>query len=122
VLRPFLLLLVAIGFTVCGEFLLKAGMNQLGELDLALDTIMPSLVRVFTTPIIVAGFGLIFAGSIFWLAVISRIPLSIAHPMLSLSYVATIAGAWMFLGESVTLQRIVGVAVICTGVVIVSRS
>lgn len=118
----FVLLLVAIGFTVTGEFLLKAGMNQLGELDLSLTTLIQELVRVFTTPVIVAGFGLIFTGSIFWLAVISRIPLSVAHPMLSLSYVATIAGAWMFLGEAVTLQRVIGVLIICTGVVVVTRS
>lgn len=121
-LRPFLLLLVAIGFTVCGELLLKAGMNQVGVLSLQPDRIVPSLVRVFTTPVIVGGFALIFTGSIFWLAVISRIPLSVAYPMLSMSYVLGVAGAWLFLGEAVTVQRLVGVAIICTGVVVVTRS
>jgi drug/metabolite transporter (DMT)-like permease len=122
VVRPFLLLLVAIAFTVSGELLLKAGMNQLGELNLEPSQAIPSLLRVFTTPIIVMGFTLIFTGSIFWLAVISRVPLSLAYPMLSLSYIFGVAGAWIFLGEAVTLQRMIGVAIICTGVIVVTRS
>src|SRR5262245_20299148 len=97
-------------------------MNRLGELDLDPGHIVPSLVRVFRTPIIVAGCGLIFTGSIFWLAVISRVPLSVAYRMLSLSYIFGVAGAWIFLGATLTLQRIVGVAISCTGVIVVTRS
>lgn len=121
-LRPFLILLIAIGFTVTGELLLKKGMDQIGVLSLQPALFFSTLVRVFTTPVILAGFALIFTGSIFWLAVISRLPLSIAYPMLSTSYVLGVAGAWFFLGETVPLQRIIGVLIICTGVVVVTRS
>ncbi len=121
-LRPFLILLVAIGFTVIGELFLKSGMNKLGVLSMQPEEFFPALVRIFTTPVIVAGFGLIFTGSIFWLSVISRLPLSVAYPMLSLSYVLGVAGSYLFLGETVPLQRIAGVIIICFGVVVVFTS
>ncbi len=121
-LRPFLILLVAIGFTVVGELFLKTGMNKIGVLGLQPAVFFPALVRIFTTPVIVTGFALIFTGSLFWLSVISRIPLSLAYPLLSTSYVLGVAGSWIFLGESVSPQRIVGVLIICAGVLVVFTS
>jgi drug/metabolite transporter (DMT)-like permease len=42
--------------------------------------------------------------------------------MLSLGYVLVVLLSWLFLNESVTPLRLVGVAIICLGVFIVSRS
>ncbi|MBI4496767.1 MAG: EamA family transporter [Chloroflexi bacterium] len=122
VLTPLLLLLVAVAFSVTGELLLKYGVDRVGVLNLELAKLLPTLVRVFSTPAILAGFTLIFTGSIFWLSVISRVPLSYAYPLLSTSYVFVVLGSWFFLGETLTLHRIVGVLIICTGVVVVFRS
>ncbi len=105
-----------------GELLLKHGMNRVGVLSLQPDQMFSSLLNVFTTPLIVIGFSSIFLGSIFWLAVISRVPLSYAYPMLSTSYAIVVVASWLFLGEQLTQMRIMGVLVICAGVVIVSRS
>jgi uncharacterized membrane protein len=50
------------------------------------------------------------------------VPVSQAYPVLSLGYVLAALLASPLLGESVTLQRWVGMAVIIVGVWIVSRS
>ncbi|MSQ15068.1 MAG: multidrug resistance protein [Dehalococcoidia bacterium] len=121
-LRPLAFLLVAVTFSAVGELLLKHGMNKVGVLSLQPEQILPSLLKVFTTPPIVLGFSSIFLGSIFWLAVISRVPLSYAYPMLSTSYVIVVVASWLLLGEQLTQMRIAGVLVICAGVAIVSRS
>ena len=86
------------------------------------QTFLPTLLRAFTTPPIVLGFILLFAGSIFWLAVISRVDLSYAYPMLSLGYVIVVLASWLILHESVSWLRIIGVLIICLGVIVVSRS
>lgn len=122
VLTPVLLLFVAVCFSVIGELLLKHGVNRIGELSLEWSVLAPTFIRVFTTPAIVAGFALIFTGSLFWLAVISRVPLSYAYPLLSSSYIIVVLASWLFLGESLTANRIVGVLIICSGVVVVFRS
>lgn len=120
--RPFLLLLVAICFTVTGELLLKQGMNKVGVLSLHPSSILPMLWRTFTTPQILIGFVFVFSASIFWLAVISRVELSYAYPMLSLGYVLVVLASWVVLGENVTLTRILGTLIIIGGVFVISRS
>ncbi len=105
-----------------GELLLKQGMNRNGVLEVSPDTLLPTVGRLLTNPFILGGFTLIFSGSIFWLGVISRVPLSYAYPMLSTSYILVVGASWLFLGEEITLLRMVGVVVIILGVSLVFRS
>jgi multidrug transporter EmrE-like cation transporter len=120
--QAFFLLLIAISMSTTGELMLKTGMNRVGVLHLTVDQFIPTLIRAFTNPFVLVGFALIFGGSIFWLAVISRVELSWAYPMLSLGYVLVVLLSWLFLNESVTPLRLIGVAIICLGVFVVSRS
>ena len=53
---------------------------------------------------------------------IERVDVSIAYPMLSLGYVVSAFGAWMFLGEAVSPQRLVAIGVIVVGVVLLART
>ena len=105
-----------------GELLLKHGMNTVGVMSLAPSDFIPMLLKAFTNPFVFAGFVLIFGGSIFWLAVISRVDLSWAYPMLSLGYILVVIESWILLNEPVTSVRFIGVLVICLGVFILSRS
>lgn len=57
-----------------------------------------------------------------WVIGLSRMPVSQAYPILSLGYVLTAALAWPLLGETVSLQRFVGILVIVLGVWIVVRT
>ena len=57
-----------------------------------------------------------------WIVGLSRVPVSQAYPLLSMGYVLNIGLAWWLLGEAPNAQRVVGIAVIVLGVVLVSRS
>jgi drug/metabolite transporter (DMT)-like permease len=57
-----------------------------------------------------------------WLVGLSRVPVSQAYPMLSMGYVINIGLAWWLLNEVPTAQRVIGIAVIVVGVVLVARS
>ena len=57
-----------------------------------------------------------------WIFVLGRSEVSLAYPLLSIGYVFTAIIGYYFLGENVSLMRVVGIAVICIGVIIVSRS
>ena len=116
------LLLIGIALSVTGELLLKFGMNRFGVLHLQPATLLPTLVRVFTQPMIILGFLFVFGASIFWLAVISRVHLSFADPMLALGYVVTAFLARLLFQEAISPARWAGILVICVGVVLVSRT
>lgn len=110
------LLLTAIALTVTGELLLKAGVNRVGEFNASFDV----LLRTFTEWRVVLGFALIFGGSLFWLAVISRVDFSFAYPMLALSYVVSMIPAYYLLNEQITLNRVIGASIIVLGVIVIS--
>jgi multidrug transporter EmrE-like cation transporter len=53
---------------------------------------------------------------------LSRVPVSVAYPLLSLGYVVNAIAAQMLFGEAVTLQRWIGIGFIVLGVWLVARS
>jgi multidrug transporter EmrE-like cation transporter len=57
-----------------------------------------------------------------WVAALTKAPVSTAYPMLSLGYVLVAALSVAWLGETMTPAKILGIALICTGVLLVSRS
>jgi len=120
--KAFLLLLFAISLSVTGEFLLKAGMNQVGMLSLTPKGFISGLLRAFSNPRILAGFAFLFSGSLIWLAVLSRADLSWAYPLLSLGYLFVVLTSWFFLGEAFSLLRLLGTVFICLGVLLIFRS
>lgn len=70
----------------------------------------------------IGGIGCYAASMLFWLYVLSKLDLSKAYPMVALGYVLTFILGWMFLDEPVKPMRIIGLIVIVSGVIIISRS
>jgi multidrug transporter EmrE-like cation transporter len=122
IFQALLLLIPAILCSTTGQLLLKMGMNQVSDFAFTPDAIIAALPSIVFNPLIWLGFAGFIGGTIFWLGVISRAPLSLAYPILALSYFVVVIEAWLFLGEAVTLQKIIGVAVIVGGVILVGLS
>lgn len=118
--KPLGLIFVAVCFSVSGELCFKSGMNQLGVLSFA--NLGPMLLRMLTNPRILAGGALFVSGALFWLAAISRVPLSWAYPMLAMGYVLVLVFSALFLKEQVSLLRWSGVLLIGVGMILVFRS
>jgi multidrug transporter EmrE-like cation transporter len=57
-----------------------------------------------------------------WLGALSRVPVSIAYPMLSIGYVVNVAAAALLFGESVSTAKLAGIGLIVAGVFILSRA
>ena len=121
--KSLFLIFLAIVIGLGGQLSLKTGMNRIGRIDtIDLSNILSLIGKVALSPIILFGLGLYVVGFIVWLIVLSRVDLSFAYPMISLNYVLVIFFSWLVLGEQIALTRLVGALVICTGVIILSRS
>jgi multidrug transporter EmrE-like cation transporter len=57
-----------------------------------------------------------------WLVVLSKWEVSAAYPLVSIGFVITAMVGFVFLGEHVTPTRIAGIAVVCAGVFLISRT
>lgn len=65
--------------------------------------------------------GILFGGgSVLWMYILKHFPLSQAYPMVSLSYIFAMVMAIVFLHESISLNRWLGVALIMTGCIVVA--
>jgi multidrug transporter EmrE-like cation transporter len=53
---------------------------------------------------------------------LSKVPVSIAYPMLSIGYVVNAVAAHYLLGEGLSAMRMTGIGVIIVGVFLVARS
>jgi multidrug transporter EmrE-like cation transporter len=57
-----------------------------------------------------------------WLIVLSRLEVSAAYPLLSIGYIITAFVGYFYLDEAVNGMRIAGIALICLGIICISRS
>jgi multidrug transporter EmrE-like cation transporter len=110
-LISFSLILVGVLLNAAAQLLLKAGTNA-----------MPLGLRLAIEPHILAGLACYVVSVVVWIVALSRVPVSIAYPMLSIGYVVNAIAAWYLLGEAVTPMRLVGIGIIVLGVFIVARS
>lgn len=122
--------LATFGFIITGvllnaaaQLLLKAGTNALGgAIHLTAANWFTTLVKVATQLPILGGLACYGVSLVVWIIGLSRTDVTIAYPMLSLGYVVSAVGAWIFLGEIVPPQRMVALGVIILGVVLLARS
>ncbi len=116
-----LIAFTSIALATAGQLLLKAGMVEVGEVGevLARKGLGSLLVDVITTWQVLAGLGLFGLSAVFWLVTLSRIPLSTAYPLVSLSYVLILSFSVLFLGERPSLAVWGGALLIMVGISLV---
>lgn len=69
-----------------------------------------------------AGVSVLAVNFFLWTGLLSKFDLSYLYPFDGLSRVLLMLAAWIFLKEKMTVELWVGVTLICSGVLLVSRS
>jgi drug/metabolite transporter (DMT)-like permease len=120
-MTPMRTLLVSISLAVVGQILMKLGVNHIGSLTLDRGTIVSTVARVFSSPAILVGLAFYGASAFLWLIGISRVALSVAYPLVAITYVAVPVLSCLFFGEQLTLMKLSAMAIIVIGVLLLSR-
>lgn len=115
-------LLAGVLLNAAAQLFLKAGTNATGVITLSASDGLETLVRLATVPPILAGLACYAVSVVVWILGLSRVPVSVAYPMLSLGYVVNAVAAQFLFGEAVTVQRWIGIGFIVLGVFVVARS
>ena len=118
----FSLLMLGVLLNAAAQLLLKAGTNRVGEFAFSLDNVVPIGAKLVANPPILAGLACYVVSVVVWILGLSRVPVSIAYPMLSVGYIVNAFAAWMLFGESITAQKLVGIGFIVIGVYLVAKS
>lgn len=118
----FALILVGVLLNAGAQLLLKSGMTRIGHFEFAWGSLLPVGMQAATSPAIIAGLGCYVVSVVLWMAVLSRVEVSIAYPMVSLGYIIAAIAGWYFFGESLTAMKVSGILVIMLGVYMVSKT
>lgn len=118
----FSFLLTGVLLNAGAQLLLKAGTNALGVITLTREDWLDQFGRMAVEPHLAGGIACYVVSVVVWIIGLSRVPVSIAYPMLSLGYIVNAIAAHYLLGESVTLARWLGIGFIIIGVWLVARS
>jgi len=121
-LTSFALILIGVLLNAAAQLLLKAGTTRIGEFEFSFVNIVPIGLKVATQWPIIAGLGCYGVSVVIWILALSRVPVSVAYPMLSIGYVVNAFAAYYLFGESVNAQKLLGIGFIIIGVYLVARS
>ncbi|GLV22566.1 transporter [Sphingobium sp. TomMM35A] len=119
------LVLASVLLSAAAQLILKIGMSSAsvqGVLAQPHQSIIRAAIVIGTSPLIILGLGCFVLSAVVWLLVLARVDLSTAYPFIGLGLVITVASSYFILGEPISATKLVGVASIVFGVVLIGLS
>jgi small multidrug resistance pump len=104
-------LLAGIVLGVLGQILLKAGATRSAD-----------IVAQFLDPWTIIGVVVYALAAVFYIIAIKRIPLTLAFPSVSLSYVVVALVAHFVWGEALGLPQLAGIGLIVGGILLLHQA
>ncbi len=118
-LKIFILVLIAEICSASTHTFFKHGVNDIEHLR-GFKNYLRFLGQVLAKPQIWLGLVVVCCGMAVWLLVLAEAELSLAFPLDSLQYIIILFSSYLFLGERINRDRILGTAFIIAGIVFVS--
>ncbi len=109
-LLQFLHLLIYALLLSCGQFLFKFASLKINTTNLQLFLI--STINIYT----IIGFLFFCLSAFMWLFILKTTPLSVAYPFMALGFLIVPIGSYFFFNESLSLNYLIGVFLIISGI------
>ncbi|HEV8574734.1 MAG TPA: EamA family transporter [Dehalococcoidia bacterium] len=113
---------VTVLLTGYAQVILKYEINSVPSMPSGLPMIGFLVKFTLFRPLVLSAFLSGFVASFAWMAALSRFELSYVYPFMSLNFVFVVALSFLLFGEGMHAYKFVGLAVICIGVLIVSKA
>ena len=116
-------LVISVGFATAGQLTLKSAMERIGPIGTTqVSEAGDTIGRMVREPLLWLGLFLFGISALFWLVVLSHIDLSLAYPVVGLSYVLIVGFSKLILHEHVPTVRWLGVFIVAIGIAIIGWS
>jgi drug/metabolite transporter (DMT)-like permease len=120
VVSEFIFFFFIVVFGTVGEIFMSRAMKETGEVkNFRPVALVEVIFRALRVKWMWLGVGMMAVGFFSLLAVLSFENVSFVVPVTALSYVVGALGGRFFLGERVSLQRWIGILLVCAGVTLV---
>jgi multidrug transporter EmrE-like cation transporter len=116
-IASFVLLISAVATAAAGQVMLKHGMQA--ATARAAHSRGSLAVAAITSPWVLIGLLVFGISAIAWLAVLSRVPLSVAYPFNALGYLGILTASILILHERASIMTWAGSLLVVSGLIIV---
>ena len=110
--------MLAAAISAFGQVLLKYAMLKHGPIKFSLH----GLLSLLFEPRLLVALTLYAAALLMWLHVLSKIPLSMAYPVLAITYVIVPLLSIFFFDERIQQSQIIGICLVLAGVAMMGKT
>jgi drug/metabolite transporter (DMT)-like permease len=111
------LLIMTAAVGAVGQFFLKAGAIKIPAI--AATDFLGKLWGIFTIPELLFGLLCYGLGSVGYVALLTKVPLSVVGPSIAMGYIFSVLIGYFWFREAISLPRLIGLAMIFSGVLLV---
>jgi len=117
-----LLLLLSVLFAGGGQVLFKKGMMKFSDIVFTgnIAGIVKMVFTVVFSPIVFCGLVLYALSTLLWLFALSKTQLNYAYPFTALTFILVMLASYFVFSETIPVNRLIGVGIICIGVLVAS--
>jgi multidrug transporter EmrE-like cation transporter len=117
-----MLLLGGVALNAAAQLFLKAATRASGTLVRDTGAVSwTSAAHLLQAPPLWAGLSCYGLSVFLWVGALSRVPVSVAYPMLSVGYIINAFAAAALFGEALSVAKLAGIALIVAGVLVLTR-
>lgn len=118
-MNPYFYIFGTLFFTVYGQIVLKWRLS-------GLKVVLPEgiwdkiiyLAKLIFDPFVFSGFASAFIASLFWMAAMTKFEITQAYPFMSIAPALVFVIGVLFLGETFTVGKLVGLVLIILGTIV----
>ncbi len=108
-------------FTVYSQMIMRWQVGHAGPLPVDLAGRAAFVGNLLLNPWVISGVVATFFAGVSWMLTMTRYEVSYAYPFMSLNYILVLALSIAVFGESMSVGKIVGTALIVMGTVVIAR-
>jgi multidrug transporter EmrE-like cation transporter len=116
--NPWLQLVLSIVCVLVSELLLKRGASDVANLESPWSW---TGINGLTSPLVWLAILFVIASFVTWLYVLKYVPLSLAFPFSRVVDALVPLGCWIFLGETISPRRWIGIALVIIGLAVIAK-
>lgn len=113
---------ISVIITAYGQLVVKWRVSQRGHLPATLDGKAHFFLSLLTDPWVLSAMATTFVAALCWMAALSKLELSRAYPFSAISFITVLLFSGLFLSEGISPGKVLGVAIVITGLIIGVRA
>ncbi|MEO8870307.1 MAG: EamA family transporter [Granulicella sp.] len=120
-LSAYLLVLMTVACTVYGQLIIKWHVLAAGKFPAAMPERIRFMAALLVNPWIISAFVAAFLASLTWMAAMTKLPISQAYPLNSMTFIFVVLCGGFLFSEPLGMQKFVGVGLIIIGIIVASQ-